>query len=386
MYPLNPFITKGNAMHTKEYGKTGKKVSILGFGGMRFDPKDEEGAIRTVHRAVELGINYFDTAPGYCEDKSETFIGKALDLLPEEKKQSVFVSTKSHYMSESTADDVRRRIDSQLKTLRLETIPFYNMWCIMDMKQFKIIMEPGGPYDGAVKAREEGLIAHICGTAHASGEDIAEMVKADVFEGFTLGYNIMNHTFRKKGLKAAAAAGLGVVTMNPLGGGMLTQDERMLSVLKDDESDSFIAAALRFNFSHPEITVVLSGMKNVAEVEANVKTAESIKEPDPATIDQLIQRFESLGESFCTTCGYCLEHCPEKIQISVYAPMWDRVRMKQSEDVKRVYKIYLAEDERWLKGKRASDCTQCGECEEHCTQKLPIREYMKNIAAFLGEE
>jgi predicted aldo/keto reductase-like oxidoreductase len=373
-------------MRYKEFGKTGKKASVLGFGGMRFDPKDEEGAIRTVHRAVELGINYFDTAPGYCEDKSETFIGKALDLLPEEKKQSVYVSTKSHYMSEPTADDVRRRIDSQLKTLRLETIPFYNMWCIMDMKQFKIIMESGGPYDGAVKAREEGLIAHICGTAHASGEDIAEMVKADVFEGFTLGYNIMNHTFRKKGLKAAAAAGLGVVTMNPLGGGMLTQDERMLSALKDDESDSFIAAALRFNLSHPEITVVLSGMKNEAEVEANVKTAESIKEPDPAKIDLLLQRFESLGESFCTTCGYCLEHCPEKIQISVYAPMWDRVRMKQPEDVRRVYKIYLAEDKRWLKGKRASDCTQCGECEEHCTQKLPIREYMKNIAEFLGEE
>jgi len=353
---------------------------------MRFDPKDEERAIRAVHRAVELGINYFDTAPGYCADKSEIFIGKALDLLPQEKKKTIYVSTKSHYLSEPTADDVRKRIDSQLKTLGLETIPFYNMWCLMDMKQFKTIMEPGGPYDGTKKAKEEGLIEHICGTAHASGEDIAEIVRADVFEGFTLGYNIMNHTFRKKGLKAAAAAGLGVVTMNPLGGGMLTQDERMLSVLKDNESDSFIAAALRFNLSHPEITVVLSGMKNESEVEANTKSAESIEGPDPKMIDLLLQRFESLGGYFCTTCGYCLEHCPEKIQISVYAPMWDKVRMKQPEEVKRIYKFYLAQDDHWLKGKRASDCTQCGECEEHCTQKLSIREYMKNIAEFLGEE
>ena len=78
---------------------------------------------------------------------------------------------------------------------------------------------------------------------------------------------------------------------------------------------------------------------------------------------------------------------PEKIQISLYALMWDKVRMKQPEEVKRVYnKVYLKDDERWLKGKRASDCTQCGECEEYCTQKLPIREYMKNIAEFLGEE
>jgi predicted aldo/keto reductase-like oxidoreductase len=373
-------------MHYKEFGNTGKKVSILGFGGMRFDPKDEDGAIRAVHRAVELGINYFDTAPGYCEDTSERFIGKALEMLPQEKKQNVYVSTKSHYMSEPTADDVRRRIDNQLNTLRLETIPFYNMWCLMDIPQFKTIMEPGGPYEGAVKAREEGLIEHICGTAHASGEDIAEIVEADVFEGITLGYNIMNHMFRKKGLQAAAKAGLGIVTMNPLGGGMLTQDEKMLSVLKDDESDSFIAAALRFNFSHPEITIVLSGMTSEAEVEANVKTAESVDRPDPVITQKLLERFESLGESFCTTCGYCLGHCPEKIQIPLYASMWDRVRMKQPEEVRRVYKIYLAQDDRWLKGKRASDCTQCGECEEHCTQKLPIREYMKKIAEFLGEE
>ncbi len=373
-------------MRYKEFGKTGKRVSILGFGGMRFDPKDEAKAIRSVHRAVELGINYFDTAPGYCEDKSETFIGKALELLPKEKKQSVYVSTKSHYMSDPTADDVRKRIDNQLKTLRLEIIPFYNMWCIMDMEQFKIIMEPGGPYEGALKAKQEGLIEHICGTAHASGDDIAEIVKADVFEGMTLGYNIMNHMYRKKGLEAAAAAGLGVVTMNPLGGGMLTQDEQMLSVLKDDESDSFIAAALRFNFSHSEITIVLSGMKKEAEVKANVKTAESIDQTDPSVTQNLLQRFESLGESFCTTCGYCLEHCPEKIQIPLYASMWDRVRMKQPEEVRRVYKIYLAQEDRWLKGKRASDCTQCGECEEHCTQKLPIRESMKKIAEFLGEE
>lgn len=79
-------------------------------------------------------------------------------------------------------------------------------------------------------------------------------------------------------------------------------------------------------------------------------------------------------------------YCPEKIQIPLYASMWDRVRMKQPEEVRRVYKIYLMDEDRWLKGKRASDCTQCGECEAHCTQKLPIRVYMTKIAEFLGED
>ena len=373
-------------MRYKEFGRTGKKVSVLGFGGMRFDPKDEETSVRAVQRAAELGINYFDTAPGYCEDTSETFIGKALSALPKEKQKGLYISTKSHIGADPKAEDVRRRIEDQLKKFKRDKIEFYNMWCILDLDQFNEIMAKGGPYEGALKAKDEGLIEHICGSTHASGEEIVEIVKADIFEGITLGYNILNHEFRKEGMEAAARAECAAVTMNPLGGGMLTRDEKMLSVLKEDEADSFIAAALRFNLSHPEITVVLAGMKDAAEVEFNVKVAESVKEPDPEVVKRLIQKFESLGESFCTGCQYCLEHCPENIQIHLYAGLWDRVRMKLPEDTHRVYNVYLAGEDRWLKGKRASACTQCGECEQACTQKLPIREYMENIAKFLGEE
>ncbi len=90
----------------------------------------------------------------------------------------------------------------------------------MDLDQLQLISRAGGPYDGALKAREEGLIEHICCTVHASGDAIAAIVREDLFEGLTLGYNILNHDFRKKGLQTAVAAGLGVVTMNPPGGGM----------------------------------------------------------------------------------------------------------------------------------------------------------------------
>jgi len=372
-------------MRYKEFGKTGKRVSVLGFGGMRFDPADEELAVRTVRRAVSLGINYFDTAPGYCEDMSERFIGKALASLPEKERASVYVSTKSHYRSDPTADDVRRRIDGQLEKLERPRIDFYHMWCLMDLEHFRAVMAPGGPYEGAAKARDEGLVSHICASTHASGKDIAEMVEAGVFEGITLGYNILNHFHRKEGLEAAARAGLGVVTMNPLGGGLLTRDRELLRVLQEDEGDSFVASALRFNLCHPEVTVVLSGMRSVEEVEENAGVAESVKGPDRAVIDRLLRRFESLGEAFCTTCGYCLEHCPQGIQIHHYVCLWDRVRMKLPEEAERVYRLYLTDEDRWFKGKRAADCTQCGECEPYCTQKLPIPEIMEKIAAFLGE-
>jgi predicted aldo/keto reductase-like oxidoreductase len=352
---------------------------------MRFDPEDEELAVRTVQRAVELGINYFDTAPGYCNDMSEAFIGKALAALPAEMREKRYVSTKSHHRADPTADAVVKRIEGQLEKLQRDRIEFFHMWCLMDLDQFHLIRGPGGPYEGALKAKEQRLIDHICCSVHASGEDMAAMVAEGAFEGFTLGYNIMNHDFRKHGLRAAAAAGLGVVTMNPLGGGMLTRDVERLSVLRGGESDSFIAAALRFNLAHPEITVVLSGMKNPSEVEFNVQAAEQAGEPDPAAVDRLLERFESLGESFCTGCSYCLKECPEGIQIQLYASLWDRVRMQQPEEARRVYEFYLKDESRWFKGKRASDCTGCRECETACTQKLPIRDYLERIADFLGE-
>ncbi|MFQ6038155.1 MAG: aldo/keto reductase, partial [Candidatus Aminicenantales bacterium] len=373
-------------MRYRPFGNTGKKVSSLGFGGMRFDPDNEELAIRTVRRAVELGINYFDTAPGYCEDRSEDFVGKALASLPEKRARNLYVSTKSHIRSDPTADDVRRRIEIQLRRLCRERISFYHMWCILDLDHFRAVMAPGGPYEGALRAKKEGLIEHICASTHASGQDIASMIRAGVFEGITMGYNLLNHEYRKEALLAAAETGCPVVAMNPLGGGMLTRDEKRFRVLEEGTSDSFIAAALRFVFSHREVTVVLSGMKNIQEVEANVNTAESVTGPDPAAIQHLLQRFESLGEQFCTTCGYCLEPCPEGIQIHLYMSLWDRVRLKLPEEARRVYEIYLKDEERWLKGKRAADCSECGACEDACTQHLPIQESLKKIAAFLGEK
>lgn len=373
-------------MRYKEFGITGKKVSVLGLGGMRFDSSEEATAIETVHTAVEAGINYIDTAPTYCDDKSEEFIGKALQEWPQKTRNSVFVSTKSNIHQDPSLDDVRRRIDLQLKRLRRDKIDFYNMWCLMDYEHYLKVMKKNGPFEGAVKAKEEGLVEHLCCTAHASGEDIAKIVKEAPFEGITLGYNIINHSFRKPGLKAAAAAEWGVVTMNPLGGGMLTRDEERLQILTEDESDSFIAAALRFNLANPEITVVLSGMKNPLEVKENTAVTESMEKTDPAIVKKLQKRFESLGESFCTGCRYCLEGCPEDIQIHLYMTMWDQIRMKFPEEAKRVYKVYLATEDRWLKGKRTTDCTECGECEALCTQKLPIREYLDNIGRFLGEK
>lgn len=373
-------------MQYKEYGKTGKKVSVLGFGAMRFNPvDDEENAIKTIHRAVENGVNYFDTAPGYCKDKSETYLGNALSLLPPEKQQQLYLSTKTSIGDDPTADDVRRRIDDQLKKLKRDTIDFYTMWCIMDEDHYKKVLAPGGPYEGALQAKKEGLIEHIVCSAHARSDEIAKIAADGCFEGITLGYNIINHTVRAEGIVAAAEQNMAVVVMNPLGGGMLCHSDEKLGFLKEDENDSIVAASLRFVFSNPHVTVVLSGMGTPEQVDFNAKVANSVKGPDPEMVQKIIAKYDKLGEAFCTACRYCLEHCPEEIKINLYMTVWDRIRLGMEDEAKRLYQIFSKDEKTWFKGKKAAMCTQCGECETHCTQHLPLIEYLENVAEYFDE-
>nr|HPQ40569.1 aldo/keto reductase [bacterium] len=153
-------------MHYRDYGKTGKRVSVIGFGGMRFTEDEDEG-IRAMLRASELGINYFDTAPHYCKDRSEIIFGNAF----KEFTRPFYVSSKSSIGEEKTADDVRRRVETALERMGTGKIHFFHMWCIMNWDHFEKVIAPGGPYEGALKLKDEGLVEHVVFSTHANGDE-----------------------------------------------------------------------------------------------------------------------------------------------------------------------------------------------------------------------
>ena len=188
----------------KEYGQTGKKVSAVGCGGMRFLKEDYEKDIgkcaEIVLRAQELGINYFDTAPGYCDDKSELIFGRAFAQM----KGEYYVSTKCALWDATTADEARQMLEQSLTRLHRDKITFYNLWCIKRMEEYERFMKKGGVYEGIVKAQEEGLVEHICFTTHLAGEDIAKIAQTGLFAGVTLGYNAVNFAYRQAGVDACA--------------------------------------------------------------------------------------------------------------------------------------------------------------------------------------
>ncbi len=353
----------------------GKEVSAVGFGCMRFKreeyQKDPEICADLIVKAVEMGVNYIDTAPGYCDNMSETIVGRALARIKGEKP---YVSTKCGLWMADRASSARNRVEQSLKTLGVDKIDFYNMWCIKNMDEYRQMTRKDGNYWGILKAKEEGLIGHICCTAHADGETIKAIVEDGKVDGVTLGYNALNFAYRRAGVKTCHDRGLGVVVMNPLGGGVIPQYADRFGFIKSSPEESVVTAALRFLIGQPEISVALPGISSLTELEECVAAADNVT---PVTEERLTAMTKLLGEklnTLCTGCSYC-DECPSGVPIP---------RLMEA------YNSYLLSDEKSAIERRLSDhwslspseaaaCTQCGACEKLCTQKLPIIERLQEI-------
>lgn len=167
-------------MQYTEFGGTGIQVSRLGFGCMRFPSRevdgkkvfDEEESIRMMHRAMELGVNYFDTAPGYCEKQSEIIVGKAL----KGRRDKVYLSTK-YPSEEASGDDLERKLETSLKKLDTDYIDFYHMWGISLKTFVERLDTPDGPMARARKLRDAGVIRHISFSFHDAPENMIEIIR-----------------------------------------------------------------------------------------------------------------------------------------------------------------------------------------------------------------
>lgn len=376
-------VKDGGNMIYKPYGNTGKMISALGMGCMRFKKEEYqngnyESCAAIILRARELGINYFDTAPGYCDDKSEIICGEAFRQMKHEKP--FYVSTKCSLRNAKNADEARKMIDQSLKRLNVDKINFYNMWSILNLDQYKEYLKKGGIYEGACKARDEGLIDHICFTTHMRGSDIAKVASDGVYEGVTLGYNAVNFAYRQEGVDAAHAAGLGVVTMNPLGGGIIPANPDYFSFLQHG-NDSLTVSALKFIISQKAVTAAIPGYSSIEELEEDVKAVENLKEISNTDLKNLIANLSEELNALCTTCAYC-DSCPEGIPIPQLLESYNYYILSKGDagQVKSRLGMHWGVD-----GKLAAKCIECGQCEALCTQKLPIIERLKEIAAMFSE-
>lgn len=356
----------------RKYGKTDMKVSAIGFGGMRFeDQEDIDACASLVKACYDAGINYFDTAADY--GKSEELLGVAFKEMKKTRTEKPFyVSTKTFGAETKT---IRKDLETSLERMGLDYIDLYHIWCITTPEEY-FKRKATGAIKEFERLKEEGLIKHICFSTHVTGPQVDTILKDYPFDGILLGYSAMNFAYRDAGLDAAAKSNLGVVVMNPLGGGIIPQNPDRFSFVKTKEDETVVEGALRFLINDPRITVALNGLSSKEQLAEAIRAVDGFTPFDNKTVKKIRTNLKEAYNELCTSCSYC-DNCPEQIPIprlmdsfNHYALdggiklMLDRIR----------YHWDIPLDDPCLR-----KCTRCEQCEKTCTQKLTICDKLEFI-------
>jgi predicted aldo/keto reductase-like oxidoreductase len=370
-----------------EFGNTGHKLSALGFGAMRLPMKDiggnqvvdEDAAIPLMRRALDLGVNYIDSAPYYCNSLSEVAVGKAIKGY----RDKVYISTKNPIENHS-GDDWMGRLEKSLKQLDTDYIDFYHFWGI-NIDGFKSWQgQTFGPFEAARKAKEQGLIKHISFSFHGDAKDMPEIIDCGIFESVLVQYNLLDRS-NEENLAYAHAKGLGVVVMGPVGGGRLGTPSAVIQGLLKDKPKSSAEVAMRFVLSNPNVNMALSGMSNLAQLEENVEIASRggrLSDQEKVQIADMMAENRKLAQLYCTGCDYCMP-CEQKINIPHIFNIMNNHRVYGLTDYAKNEYEGVVKGWSWVKSADASKCTECGACESKCPQKLPIMQQLKETHDFM---
>ena len=369
-------------MELRDYGRTGMKVTALGFGAMRL-PEDDDEAIELLQRGMDLGINYIDTAYGYGE--SERRVGKAI----KGRRDRVYLSTKRplgpwHSVTEArTPDQYRQGMEEQLARMGVSYVDVWHLHGLLWESFIKFAAPPGGILGAVRKAQQEGLFRHLAFSCHDTPENIVKLIETGEFEAMTVQYNLLDRA-NEQAIAHAQERGLAVVIMGPVGGGHLAAPSRELQGLIPGGSRSSPEIALRFVLANPHVTVAISGMSNRQQLEENVATASRLGPLDPqerALVQGSLDEKQRLAELYCTGCAYCMP-CPHGVDIPANFEIMNLHRVYGLTDLAR--RRYAKLNESGEAGCRASACIECGQCEPKCPQRIAIMAQLKETAAALG--
>jgi len=361
-----------NTVIYRNLGRTGYRVSQLGFGAMRLPMcgegdaarVDRELAIPMIHRAFEAGLNYVDTAVGYCNQDSQRAVGEALKGW----RDKIVVSTKNpEYEDESVW---WKHLEDSLERLQIDSLDVYNHHGINWERYVKSVEPRLSRW--MMKARDQGLIKHICTSFHDTNENLVRLVDTGYVEVITLQYNMLDHRL-EEGIAHAHEKGVGVVVMGPVGGGRLGTTSPVLEELLP-QVKRVPELALRFVLSNPDVSVALSGMSSMQMIEENVAVASddvSLSAADRAAIGEHLQRLSRMADLYCTGCGYCMP-CPNEVNIPHIFQKYNEARVYGLWDPARA----SYQEWRWVSGKQADACLECGTCEEKCPQHIAIRQQL----------
>lgn len=370
----------------------GIQLSALGFGAMRLpvidgdDSRiDEAAALSMVDTAMKNGINYYDTAWGYHGENSEWVMGKALARYP---RDSFYLATKFPGYDPTNWGKVKSIFPRQLEKLGVDYFDFYLFHNVCEMNIDAYLDDAKyGIYSYLIEQKRAGRIRHLGFSCHGSMDVLKRFLDAygKDMEFCQLQLNYLDWTFQNGKEKVALLKewGIPVWVMEPVRGGRLAKlpeaYENELKALRPDEE--IPAWAFRFLQSIPEVTVILSGMSNAQQLDANLKTFSEERKLTAAEMDALMDiaaRMLSAGTVPCTACHYCVSHCPQELNIPWLIELYNEHAFTGGGFIAPMALGALPED------KRPTACLGCRSCEQVCPQQIRISEVMADFAAKLG--
>ena len=340
-------------MRTTILGKSGLEVSAVGFGGIPIMRVSEAEAVSVIHRALDLGVTFIDTATGYGDSQAK--IGAATH----DRRDALVLATKSpaREASAMAADIEKARTD-----MRTDVIDLFQLHAIGSDEEWETVRGPGGALEALLAAKDKGHIRHIGYTSH-SVETALKLASEPVFETVQFPFNLVAFEPGEKLLPAARENNIGFIVMKPMCGGQFDDAE----------------LAFKFLNSYPDL-VAIPGIEAAAEIEQIVSVVESgatLTGAEKSRADEIVER---LGKQFCRRCGYC-QPCPEGIGITS-ALILEGLLKRFPHDLAVNCAKGVAE--------KVPTCTECGECEEKCPYHLPIRDLLKESLTvaehFLAEQ
>ena len=367
------------------------KLSALGMGAMRLpvidgdDARvDEAKTEEMIDYAMSQGINYYDTAWGYHNGNSELTVGRALQKYP---RDSFFLADKFPGYDLSNMDKVEEIFEEQLKKCQVEYFDFYLFHNVCDMNIDAYLDPKYGIYDYLIAQKKAGRIRHLGFSAHGSYDVVKRFLDAygRDMEFCQLQLNYLDWKFQggKEKVELLKEWNIPVWVMEPLRGGRLAslaeKDETALKELRPDEK--IPAWAFRFLQSVPSVTMVLSGMSSMEQLQENIRTYSEDKPLNEKEMETLLAIADGMLEKKilpCTACHYCVSHCPQELDIPELLALYNEHCFTEGGFIAP---MALSS---YPKEKLPSACIGCGSCQAVCPQQIDIPEAMSDFAQKLN--
>ena len=369
------------------------KLSNLGLGTMRLPnkgvdsdtPVDEEETAKMVDYALKNGINYFDTAWGYHNGESETVIGKILNKYP---RDSFYLATKFPGYDLANMDKVEEIFEKQLEKCKVDYFDFYLFHNVYEKNVDPYLDPKYGILDYLLKQKENGRIKHLGFSVHGSLDVLKKFLNAygKYMEFCQIQLNYLDYNFQdaKAKVELLNEYNIPIWVMEPLRGGKLAklseEQENKLKSLRPDET--VVGWAFRFLQSIPGVTMVLSGMSSMEQLQENIKTFEENKPLNEQEMDTLLEIADGMLKGNvlpCTACRYCTSHCPMGLDIPKLLSLYNEHKFTGGGFIAPMAISALPED------KRPSACIGCRSCEAVCPQQLKISEAMAEFTELLNQ-